>query len=54
MGEGVSTQYTYDILGQMIRAEYPLEKEDGSIHYQTTTTEYDTTGNVIAQNENRC
>ena len=26
-------------------------KEDGSIHYQTTTTEYDTTGNVIAQNE---
>ena len=51
VGEGVSTQYTYDILGQMIRAEYPLEKEDGSIHYQTTTTEYDTTGNVIAQNE---
>ena len=33
VGEGVSTQYTYDILGQMIRAEYPLEKEDGSIHY---------------------
>ena len=51
VGEGVSTQYTYDILGQMIRAEYPLEKEDGSVRYQTTTTEYDTTGNVIAQNE---
>ena len=38
-------------LGQMIKAEYPLEKKDGSIHYQTTTTEYDATGNVIAQND---
>lgn len=35
----------------MIKAEYPLEKADGSIHYQTTTTEYDTSGNVIAQND---
>lgn len=26
-------------------------QKDGSIHYQTTTTEYDTTGNVIAQND---
>ena len=34
----------------MIKAEYPLEKEDGNIHYQTTITEYDTAGNVIAQN----
>ena len=49
--EGVSSNYTYDILGQMIKAEYPLEKEDGSIHYQTITTEYDTSGNVIAQND---
>ena len=49
--EGISSKYTYDILGQMIKAEYPLEKEDGSTHYQTTTTEYDTTGKVIAQNE---
>ena len=49
--EGVSSNYTYDILGQMIKAEYPLEKANGSIHYQTTTTEYDTTGNVIAQND---
>lgn len=48
--EGVSSNYTYDILGQMIKAEYPLEKEDGNIHYQTTITEYDTAGNVIAQN----
>ena len=51
VGEGISSNYTYDILGQMIKAEYPLEKKDGSIHYQTTTTEYDTTGNIIAQNE---
>ena len=49
--EGVSSKYTYDILGQMIMAEYPIEKEDGSTHYQTITTEYDTKGNVIAQNE---
>ena len=48
--DGVSSKYTYDILGQMIQAEYPIEKKDGSIRYQTTTTEYDNTGNIIAQN----
>ena len=49
--EDVATKYKYDILGQMIQSEIPQEKEDGSIRYQTTTTEYDNTGNVTEKEE---
>ena len=49
--EDVATKYEYNILGQMIQSEIPQEKEDGSVKYQTTTTEYDSAGNVTEQNE---
>ena len=49
--ENVATKYEYNILGQMIQSEIPQEKKDGSISYQTTTTEYDNTGNVTEKNE---
>lgn len=49
--EDVATEYTYDILGRMIQSEIPQDKEDGSIRYQTTTTEYDNAGNVTKQEE---
>ena len=49
--ENVSTKYEYNILGQMIQSEIPQEKKDGSISYQTTTMEYDNTGNVTEKNE---
>ena len=49
--ENVAAKYEYNILGQMIQSEIPQEKKDGSIEYQTTTTEYDNTGNVTEKNE---
>ncbi len=49
--ENVASKYEYNILGQMIQSEIPQEKKDGSISYQTTTTEYDNTGNVTEKNE---
>lgn len=49
--ENIATKYEYDILGQMIRSEIPQEKTDGSVTYQTTTSEYDNSGNVTEQNE---
>ncbi|MCH5266649.1 MAG: RHS repeat protein, partial [Lachnospiraceae bacterium] len=49
--EDAATKYTYDILGQRIRSEIPQEKKDGGITYQTTTTEYDISGNVTAEEE---
>ncbi len=49
--ENVGTKYTYDILGRKIKEELPQKNQDGSISYQTVTSEYDTAGNVIAQEE---
>ena len=49
--EDVATKYQYDILGRTIQSEIPQDKEDGSISYQTTTTEYDNAGNVTEQEE---
>ena len=49
--ENAATKYEYNILGQMIQSEIPQEKKDGSISYQKTTTEYDTTGNVTEKEE---
>lgn len=49
--ENVATKYTYDILGRKIKEELPQEKKDGSTSYQTVTSEYDTIGNLIAEEE---
>ena len=49
--ENVATKYEYDILGRMVQSEIPQEKNNGSISYQKTTTEYDNTGNVTEKNE---
>lgn len=49
--ENVAARYEYNILGQMIQSEIPQEKKDGNIVYQTTSTEYDNSGNVMEQNE---
>ncbi len=49
--EDAATKYTYDILGQLIQSEIPQEKKDGSIQYQTTTSEYDKSGNVTKKEE---
>lgn len=49
--ENVATKYTYDILGRKIKEELPQEKKDGSINYQSITSEYDISGNVVAKEE---
>ena len=49
--ENVASAYTYDILGRRVKEEIPQEKKDGNIVYQTTTSEYDTAGNVVAKEE---
>ena len=49
--ENAATNYEYDILGRMVQSEIPQKKENGSIRYQKTTTEYDKTGNVTEKSE---
>ncbi len=41
--EDVASKYTYDILGRKIKEEIPQKNENGSICYQSNTSEYDST-----------
>ena len=49
--ENVAAKYEYDILGRKVKEEMPKEKKDGSVSYQTATTEYDNAGNMTAKEE---
>lgn len=49
--EGYATEYEYDLSGQQIKVRTPIEKREGTIFYQEKTTEYDKSGNVIAEEE---
>lgn len=46
-----STQYEYDILGQMVHSSIPQDKKDDTVTYQNVSTEYDRSGNVTAEEE---
>lgn len=47
--EGYATKYEYDISGQQIKVNIPVERKDGIVIYQINTKEYDEDGNVIAE-----